>query len=51
VRWVWRYPLDSRPRLDAALERHRDHIRVVELASRRQAARFIANLAREQGPP
>jgi adenylate kinase family enzyme len=33
LRWVWRYPIDSRPRLDAALDRHRGRFRVVELTS------------------
>lgn len=41
LRWIWRYPSDSQPRLDAALERHRDHLRVVELRSRRDAAAFL----------
>lgn len=41
LRWIWRYPRDSRPRLDAAIERHRAHLRVVELRSRRQAAAFL----------
>ena len=32
LRWVWRYPKDSRPRLDAAIVRH-DHLAVVELTT------------------
>lgn len=44
LRWIWRYPAASRPRLDAALERHRGRLRVVELRSRRQAAAFLASL-------
>ena len=28
LRWIWRYPVDSRPRLDAALARHGDHLLV-----------------------
>jgi adenylate kinase family enzyme len=41
LRWIWRYPRDSRPRLDAALARHRDHLTVVELRSRKEAADFL----------
>ena len=44
LRWIWRYPSASRPRLDAALERHSGRLRVVELRSRRQAAAFLAGL-------
>jgi adenylate kinase family enzyme len=44
LRWIWRYPKDSRPRLDAAIERHREHLRVVELRSRREAAAFLDDL-------
>ena len=44
LRWIWRYPKDSRPRLDAAIERHREHLRVVELRSRREAAAFLDGL-------
>jgi len=36
LRWVWRYPAQSRPRLDALIEQHL-HLRVVEVTSRRQA--------------
>lgn len=45
LRWIWRYPSDSRPRLDAALERHRARLRIVELRSRREAAAFLDRLA------
>ena len=44
LRWIWRYPTASRPRLDAALDRHGARLRVVELRSRRQAALFVAGL-------
>jgi adenylate kinase family enzyme len=44
LRWIWRYPLDSRPRLDAALERHRGHLRVVELTSPRKVKEFLNDL-------
>jgi adenylate kinase family enzyme len=39
--WVWRYPVDSRRRLDAALARHGGQLRVIELTSRREVARFL----------
>lgn len=44
LRWIWRYPLDSRPRLDAAIERHRGHLRVVELTSPRKVKEFLNDL-------
>lgn len=44
LRWIWRYPLDSRPRLDAALERHRGHLRVVELTSPGKVKEFLNDL-------
>jgi len=40
-RWVWRYPVDSRPRLDAALERHTDTVRLIELTSPKQVRAFL----------
>jgi adenylate kinase family enzyme len=45
LRWIWRYPTDSRPRLDAALRRHGRHLRVVELRTRREAASFLESVA------
>lgn len=45
LRWIWRYPADSRPRLDAALQRHGARLRIVELRSRREAAAFLDRLA------
>lgn len=42
LRWVWRYPVDGRPRLNAAIERHQDHLRVIELSSPGQVGRFLA---------
>ena len=39
-RWIWNYERDSRPRLDAALERH-DHLDVVELRTRDAMERFL----------
>lgn len=44
LRWIWRYPQHGRPRLDAAIDRHRDHLRVVELRSRRAARAFLDGL-------
>lgn len=46
VRWVWRYPTDSRPRLDAALARH-PHLDVVELRTPREVSAFVD----AAGPP
>jgi adenylate kinase family enzyme len=51
LRWIWRYPIDSRPRLDAALARHSGHLRVVELRSRREAEAFLDALAEPREPP
>jgi adenylate kinase family enzyme len=45
LRWIWRYRVDSRPRLDAALERHRGHLQIVELRSRQAAAAFLEGLS------
>lgn len=39
-RWIWNYERDSRPRLDAALQRH-DHLHVVELNTRRSINQFL----------
>lgn len=41
LRWIWRCPVDSRPRLDAALARRSGRLQVVELRSRRQATAFL----------
>ena len=46
LRWIWRYPADSRPRLGGALDRHRAHLQIVELRSRRAAAAFLDGIAR-----
>ena len=40
-RWVWRYPADSRPRLDAAIDRHRGTARLIELTSPGQVKAFL----------
>lgn len=39
--WVWRYPRDSRPRLDAALDAYRDRLEIVELRSSAQVGAFL----------
>lgn len=41
LKWVWRYPRDGRPRLDAALDRYRLNLRVIELTSSLQVERFL----------
>lgn len=43
LRWIWRYPVDSRRRLDDALARH-PHLHVVELRSRRAATDFLGSV-------
>ena len=43
-RWIWNYERDSRPRLDAALQRH-DHLHIVELTSRRSMRQFLERVA------
>lgn len=44
--WIWRYERDSRPRLDAANQRH-PHLSVIELRSR-SAMRSFLEAASEQ---
>ncbi len=41
LRWVWRYPIDSRPRLKAALDHYRANLRVIELTSSTQVEAFL----------
>jgi adenylate kinase family enzyme len=43
IRWVWRYPLDSQPRLDTALARHQAKLRIIELTSPAQVRAFLRN--------
>jgi adenylate kinase family enzyme len=40
-RYIWRYRKDSRPKLDAVLDRHRHRVRVVELRTRNEVASFL----------
>lgn len=39
-RWIWNYERDSRPRLDAALQRH-PHLDVIELSTRTAMREFV----------
>lgn len=39
-RWIWNYQRDSRPRLDAALQRH-DHLNAIELTTRKAMNQFL----------
>jgi adenylate kinase family enzyme len=39
--WVWRYPIDSRPRLNQAIDRFRERLNVVELDSTSAARTFL----------
>lgn len=41
LRWIWNYDRRSRPRIDDALRRHRDHLDVVELRSARDVRAFL----------
>jgi adenylate kinase family enzyme len=45
-RWIWRFHRDSRPRIEAAIDRHRGHLVVVRLRSRRAARRYLQNVGR-----
>jgi hypothetical protein len=39
---VWRYPLDSHQRLDAALQQYRDSFQLIELTSPTKIKAFIS---------
>ena len=41
LRWVWRYPIDSRPRLEAALQEHAAQATVVRIRTRREARDIV----------
>jgi adenylate kinase family enzyme len=45
LRWIWRYPANSRPRLDEALKRYAGGLRIVELRTRRETAAFLDSVA------
>lgn len=44
LRWVWRYPMDGRPRLDTALAQHGENLRIIELTSAAQVREFLRNV-------
>jgi adenylate kinase family enzyme len=44
-KWIWRFPRDSRPRLEAAIDQHHDHLKVVRLRSRRAVSRYLQDVA------
>lgn len=46
VRWVWRYPIDSRPKVEAAIERHGRGADVIRLRSRREVRDFVGSVTR-----
>jgi adenylate kinase family enzyme len=45
LKWVWRYPARSRPRVLAQLEAHRHRIEVIRLRSRAEVEQFLAQIA------
>lgn len=47
LRWVWRYSIDSRPRLDEALARHKNRLEVIELTSRLEVREYLDFIRRE----
>lgn len=46
LRYVWRYPRDSRPRVFAALAEHAPGLPVRRLRGRRDTARFLAGVGK-----
>ena len=50
LRWVWRYPVDARPRLDNALRAAGDSVAVIELTSPAAAAAFLHGLTNPTRP-
>jgi adenylate kinase family enzyme len=42
LRWIWRYPVDSRPRVDDAIDRHGANLHVIELRSPHAVSDFLA---------
>lgn len=48
IRWVWRYPRDSRPHLDVALALCKSHVHVVELLTPEEVRRFLAGVRAEE---
>jgi adenylate kinase family enzyme len=47
LRWVWRYRVDSRARLDQALARHLNTLEVIELRSRTEIRKYLDTIRRE----
>lgn len=43
LRWVWRYPRDSRPRVQAALRAHAVSAEVIEVRSRREVLELLSD--------
>jgi adenylate kinase family enzyme len=44
LRYVWRFPIDHQPEIDAAIERHRSNLTVVRLGNNAQRRHFLASL-------
>lgn len=44
-RYIWRYERDARPRLDARLAPHRHRLRIIELRSRADVRRALAEVS------
>jgi adenylate kinase family enzyme len=44
LRWIWRFPRDSKPRLDAALYEHAQHTRVITFRNPREVRAFLRDL-------
>lgn len=42
--WIWRFPIDARPHLEAALDTHRSRLNIIELTSSRQVKDFLKSL-------
>jgi adenylate kinase family enzyme len=42
--WVWRFPIHSRPPLEAAIAQHAEHVTVVRLRSDAQIDEFLASI-------
>lgn len=47
VRYIWGYRRTMRPRVRQLLDEYGNHVRLIALTSRRQAARFVAQLEAE----
>lgn len=41
LRWVWRYPIDSRPRLEAAFDRYQANLQVIDITSSAQVKALL----------